>query len=298
MDKRITKLIIVMTALCFLFAEGSYDILNLPQNARSLALNNTTSANDGSFLQNNPAVLSLRSHGTTYSYFYLPANIHFGGTQYIRKLKAGIMATKLSFLNYGKIVDSKTEEITYAFDLLFEMGYKKEIKNITSIGMSGGYIFSSIAGFHSQLLFSNWGVRSRLLKKRVGIGLSLENIGIHLKSYTDVNEPIPALFRTAVYYKPMYIPLIINGDIVRKLDSNSFYFSSGLEFISQRRLIFRMGISSNRDGYLTENFSSDIISGVSGGVGFRFQKTILDIGFMNLGPAGFIMGFSITNKQN
>ena len=296
MDKRITKLIIVMTALCFLFAEGSYDILNLPQNARSLALNNTTSANDGSFLQNNPAVLSLRSRGTTYSYFYLPANIHFGGTQYIRKLKAGIMATKLSFLNYGKIVDSETEEITYAFDLLFEMGYKKEIKNITSIGISGGYIFSSIAGFHSQLLFTNWGIRSRLLKKSVGIGFSLENIGIHLKSYTDVNEPIPALFRIAVYYKPMYIPLIINGDIVRKLDSNSFYFSGGLEFISQRLLTFRLGINSNRGGYHTEDFSSDIIAGISGGVGFQFNKTTLDIGFMNLGPAGHIIGISITNK--
>ena len=110
-----------MTALCFLFAEGSYDILNLPQNARSLALNNTTSANDGSFLQNNPAVLSLRSRGTTYSYFYLPASIHFGGVQHIGKLKAGIMASKLSFLSYGEIVDSETEEKTYAFDVLFEI---------------------------------------------------------------------------------------------------------------------------------------------------------------------------------
>ena len=126
----------------------------------------------------------------------------------------------------------------------------------------------------------------------------MQNLGIHLKSYTNVDESIPALFRTAVYYKPMYIPLIINGDIVRKLDSNSFYFSSGLEFMSQRRLTFRMGISSNRGGYLTENFSSDIISGVSGGIGFQFQKIILDIGFMNLGPAGFIIGFSINNKHN
>ena len=144
-----------MTALCLLFAEGSYDILNLPQNARSLALNNTTSANDGSFLQNNPAVLSLRSRGTTYSYFYLPASIHFGGVQHIGKLKTGIMASKLSFLSYGKIVDSETKETASAFDILFEMGYKKEIKTITSIGMSVGYIYSSIAGFHSQLLFSN-----------------------------------------------------------------------------------------------------------------------------------------------
>ena len=299
MDRRLTKLIINIIALnSILFGSGSYEVLLFPKDTRTLSLNNTTSANDGSFLQNNPAALSLRSHGITYSYFYLPASIHFGGVQHIGKLKAGIMASKLSFLSYGKIVDSETEETASAFDILFEMGYKKEIKNITSIGMSGGYIFSSIAGFHSQLLFSNWGVRSRLLKKRVGIGLSLENIGIHLKSYTDVNEPIPALFRIAVYYKPMYIPLIINGDIVRKLDSNSFYFSGGLEFISQRLLTFRLGINSNRRGFLTEDFSSDIISGVSGGVGFQFQKITLDIGFMNLGPAGFIMGFSITNKQN
>jgi hypothetical protein len=68
--------------------------------------------------------------------------------------------------------------------------------------------------------------------------------------------------------------------------------------MSQRQLTFRLGISSNRSGYFTEDLSSDIISGVSGGVGFRFQKTILDIGFMNLGPAGFIIGFSISNKQN
>ena len=94
----------------------------------------------------------------------------------------------------------------------------------------------------------------------------------------------------------MYIPLIINGDIMRKLDSNSFYFSSGLEFMSQRRLTFRLGISSNRSGYFIEDFSSDIISGVSGGIGFQFKQTTLDIGFMNLGPAGFIMGFSISNK--
>ena len=196
-------------------------------------------------------------------------------------------------------MDSETEETASAFDILFEMGYKKEIKNITSIGMSGGYIFSSIAGFHSQLLFSNWGVRSRLLKKRVGIGLSLENIGILLKSYTDVNEPIPALFRTAVYYKPMYIPLIINGDIVTYFaDRNSSYFSGGIELKPDNRLTLRLGSCSHRSGYLTGDFSSDVIAGFSGGVGFRFTNMTLDVGFMNLSPAGFVAGFSLMKKLN
>ena len=299
MDRRLTKLIINIIALnCFMYGSGSYEVLLFPQDARTLSLNNTTSAYDDPFMHNNPAAISMRSRGTTYSYFYLPASIHFGGVQHISKLKAGIMVSKLSLLSYGKIVDSETEEKSFSVDALVEMAYKRELENIVSVGISSGYLFSSVAEFNSQVLFSKIGVRSRFFQKRMGIGFSLENMGILLKPYTDIKEPLPALFRTAVYYKPMYLSLIINGDVVRKLDSNSFYFSSGLEFKSQHRLTIRLGISSNRIGYLTENFSSDFIAGISGGVGFRFQKSTLDIGLMNLGPAGFIMGFSISNKHN
>ena len=102
-------------------------------------------------------------------------------------------------------------------------------------------MFSSIAGFHSQLLFSNWGVRSRLLKKRVGIGLSLENIGFLIRSYTGVKESIPTLLRSSFYYKPLYIPLIISGDIVRKFYEGLFYFSGGLELKPDSRFIIRLG---------------------------------------------------------
>jgi hypothetical protein len=40
------------------------------------------------------------------------------------------------------------------------------------------------------------------------------------------------------------------------------------------------------------------LSAVSGGAGFKFNKINLDIGFMNLGAAGYIIGFSISNKRN
>ena len=110
MDKLITKLIIIITILCFLFAEGSYDILNLPQNARSLALNNTTSAYDDPFMHNNPAAISMRSGGMSYSYLYLPANIHLGKIHHINNNNRRIRAIKFSLLNYGTIVNSETEE--------------------------------------------------------------------------------------------------------------------------------------------------------------------------------------------
>ena len=299
MDRQLTQLIIIIIIISyFLFAAGPYEILNLSHNARSLALNNTTSAYGGPFLQNNPASISMRTDGMSYSYLSLPANIHLGEIHYISKKNKGVRAAKIALLNYGSFLDSETNNESYAFDALIEMGYKRELKNIISVGISCGYIFSSIAGFNSQVLFSNMGVRSRLLRKRMGIGFSLENMGILLKSYTDAKESIPALLRTSFYYKPMYIPLIINGDIVRKLDDNLFYLSSGFELISQRRLTFRLGLNSNRSDYLTGDSLSDILLGISGGIGFRFQKITLDIGFMNLGFSGYVVGFSISSTED
>ena len=49
---------------------------------------------------------------------------------------------------------------------------------------------------------------------------------------------------------------------------------------------------------MTNDFSSDAIAGFSGGAGFRFTNMTLDVGFMNLGPAGFVMGFSLIKKMD
>ena len=296
-ERRITKLIsFILIFGGVLFGAESYEILLFPHDARSLSLQNSVSAFDNPLLRNNPAALSMRAGGMVYSYLYLPANIHSGEIQQVRRSGAGISASRISILSYGAIIDSETEGKTHAFDILLEAGYKKELKNITSVGISGGYLFSTISGFHSQLLFSNIGIRSRIFRKRLGIGFSLENIGFLLKSYTDVKEPIPALFRTALYYNPRHISLIISGDIVKKLDDDTYYFTTGLELKPQSRLTIRLGNSSNRSGYITDDFSSDVLAGFSGGAGFRFTNITLDVGFMNFGPAGFVVGFSLLKK--
>ena len=296
MERRTSQLIYLLFA-GWVFGAGSYEILQFPMDARSLALHNSASAYDGLLLSNNPASLSKRAKGNTYSYFYLPANIHFTGLQNVNHSSSGVRAYKISFMSYGAIIDGETEDKSYAFDILLESGFKKEYKNITSIGISGGYLFSSVSGYQSQIIFSNFGIRSRLLRKRLGAGLSLENIGFLLKSYTDFKEPIPALFRMALYYKPRYIPLIINGDMVTYLgDGDSFYFSGGIELKPNDSFTLRLGSSSHRSGYLTDDFSSDVIAGFSGGAGFRFINMTLDVGFMNLGPAGFVVGFSLLKK--
>ena len=44
------------------------------------------------------------------------------------------------------------------------------------------------------------------------------------------------------------------------------------------------------------DFSSDLLAAVSGGVGLKFKKNDVNIGFMNLGASGYILGFSLSNK--
>ena len=75
------------------------------------------------------------------------------------------------------------------------------------------------------------------------------------------------------------------------------WISGGFEFMSQRLMTLRLGLSSIRSGFLIDDFSSDFIAAVSGGVGLKFQKIILDIGFKNLGPTGFAWGFSIIKQK-
>jgi len=298
--RQFTQLIIIyLLTGSQLFASGSYEIINFPVDARKLALHNSAAAYDGILLSNNPASLSKHANGNTYSYFYLPANIHFTGFQNVYNSSSGVRANKISFMSYGAIIDGETEKKSYAYDILLESGVKKEIKNLTSVGLSAGYLFSSVSGYKSQLLYSNIGIRSRMWRKRLGVGLSLENIGLILKSYTDVNEVIPALFRTALYYEPQYIPLIINGDFVTFIgDNKPFHFSIGIEFKPHNRLTLRLGSSNHRKGYMTKDFSSDVVAGFSGGAGFRFTNMTLDIGLLNLGPAGFVMGFSLMKKMD
>ena len=297
MEQKIIQLIAcILAILSFPLGMGTYEILNLPKDARSLSLHNSASAYDGSFLRNNPASLSLAAEKTEFSYLVFPASIHSGEIQQIRKIGSRLQATKLSYISYGTITDSESHEKTTAYEILCEMGYKQELKNFVSVGISGGYLFSSIAGYHSQLLYANIGIRSRTMRKRIGLGFSLENVGFILSSYTDVKESIPTIFRSAMYYKPIYLPAVISIDIIRNLDIDAVEYSGSLEVNPGKWLSLRLGCSSNRADFLTSDFSSNLLADVSGGIGFVFNKMNLDIGFMNFSSAGYVVGFSISRN--
>ncbi len=305
MEQRISKLIIfILATFNLLHGVGSYEILNFPKDSRSLSLHNAASAYDRDELRNNPASLSMDAKKIVYSYLILPAGIYSGEIQRVRKFGSSIYAGKLSYISYGAIIDGKINKKTSAYDMIWEIAVKKEMGNIVSIGISGGYLMSYISGYHSQLLYTNIGIRSRMMKKRIGLGFSLENIGFHLNSYTDVKEPIPTIIRSAIYYIPKHLPVIVSFDIIRSLNRDATKLSGSLEFNLGKQLTFRVGCSSNRIDFLTGGGSginnpelrSNLLADISGGAGFQFNKMNLDVGFMNLGAAGYVVGFSISKK--
>ena len=297
--RRIRKSIIIsFLSIGYLFGLGSFEILNFPKDSRSLSLNNSASAYNSPLLRNNPATLYVKSKKITYSFLLLPADIQIGEIQKINNIKNNMHVKKISFINYGSIIDSKTNNTHSAFDLLFEVGYKKEYENIASIGISTGYLFSSISNYQSHLFFMNLGIRSRIMKKRVGFGFSLENIPIAIDSYTKHDEMPPSIFRTAFYYKPLYVPIILNIDIKKYFNNNVIEFCGGLEFKPNKRVTIRVGSGWNILNPSKKYFSYNIFENLSVGCGFKFKTMNLDIGFMNLKSAGHVTGLSIWKNIN
>ena len=89
------------------------------------------------------------------------------------------------------------------------------------------------------------------------------------------------------------MPATINFNIVNELNYNYINFSLGIEFLLNHFVKLRLGINNNRNGYLTDDFKSDFLSGISFGMGLKFKKTNIDLGFFNFGANGLITGLTI-----
>ena len=116
MKQRIPKItVFLLVTFSFLFGLGAYEILHFPQDTRSLSLHNSASAYDHFLLRNNPASLSMATEKGSYSYLALPAGIHSGEIQWLRKMSSGIRAGKLSYIGYGTIVDGERKDRLTAY---------------------------------------------------------------------------------------------------------------------------------------------------------------------------------------
>lgn len=295
MGKRITKLIsVILLGGGLLFGKESYQMLNLPLDARSLALGNGSSARNSTLLRNNPASLSSDSKGLSYTFIKFPADIHSQQIQVSANTSRGIGVLKIAVLDYGDIVDGDSGEITNADEVLLEGGFKTELWELISAGLSIGYCHSTISGYKSELLFSKVGIRSHILHPNIAFGLSFENFGKVNKTYTEYSEPIPRQWRGSLAYRLQYLPLFINFDLVNSTNGDLTYYIAALEFSPSEHFSLLLSGSNEKPNFLVGDYYTDFMAGISGGAEFRFNNQVIILGIMNMGPAGSVLGLSYT----
>ena len=276
---------------------GSYEIFSFPSDSRALSISNAASAYDNYVLRNNPATLSIFSSNITYSYFSLPANIQYGMIQVLREKRDYVYVNKISLLNYGKLIDGSTNRAHSASDLLLSIGYKKEYKHITSLGISINYLISSIANYQSNVLCMNLGARSRINNNRLGFGASLENFKITSNYFSTHKDILPTIIRYALYYKPLYLPATMHLETKDYLNQNIEQYSLSFESMPKNNIIIRIGSGWHKLNEINQ-ILNNISDNYSFGLGINFKTINLDIGYKNLNSSGYIMGFSIKKIIN
>tara|TARA_Y100000814_G_scaffold289470_1_gene262490 strand:+ start:588 stop:1472 length:885 start_codon:yes stop_codon:yes gene_type:complete len=279
-----------------IIAQGSYQILTIPSNTRMLSLSNSSSAMDDVVNSHNPASINTlgKKNISFHSHLY-PADILYLNTEAIIPFKNYIFSFNYVNLNYGEFKDGETNYLFNSSEFLFKSSIKTKIFDRISFGSSLAYGINKISNEFSQAIFLSLGVRTQLENPRLGIGLSINNLGKILQSFSDVNEELPTSLNISSFYSPKYFPGFLFLDISKSYHLDILQVNAGVEVEFTEYLFFRLGNSSNAFD-LSDSYSS-YFPGLSTGIGIKSKKWDIDIGVFNLETAGIVTGISLLYKK-
>ena len=195
-------------------------------------------------------------------------------------------------MNYGLLEDSIDNNVINSFNS-FEYLFDYKLKILDNYFISSiGFLYSQIENYKSNAILFN--IKKQFKIKSMDASLSFHNIGIILNSYTSRGKGTP--------YK---IQFSLNNIIANKNFNVGYdlvynhYLSSSLHIISltkdlNNNLKFRISNSSNYQKLKIYNNYKDYLYGFS--MGFTLYtntNTTVDIGFLNLGPAGYVYGITL-----
>jgi len=286
---KIKNKIIILTFINLLFCQGEYQILTTPKNVFQLSTNGGLSSESNPY-NNNPPTLHTSNDGYTFNLIHYPSDImmyNFSKNRY-----------SISFLDYGLFEDQIHDTMYKTFssyEVMIEYNYNKKIRNHT-LGLSTGLFHSNIYTYNSLGLSNSIGLNSFYQKFNLSLGVSVENFGYILKSYTTYNQKLPLKYRVSISKKT--INLTLGYDVLYSKRTDDFQHIVCLKFIPSDKINIRLSNTSNyKDLWLDDNVY-DFISGLGMGVDIRLKNIFINVGFLNLGVAGTVYGTSIIFLKN
>ena len=195
-------------------------------------------------------------------------------------------------MNYGLLEDSIDNNIINSFHS-YEYLVEYRLVNLDEYFISSiGFVYSQIETYKSDAILFN--IKKKFKIKKLEASLSLDNLGVILNSYTSSKQDSPYM----IQFSLNNILLDKGSNLGYDLVYNN-YLSSPLHIISFSKefsdyLKFRISNSTNYKKLKIYDDYKDYLYGFS--IGFTLYtdtNTVIDIGFLNLGPAGYVYGITL-----
>ena len=195
-------------------------------------------------------------------------------------------------MNYGLLEDSIDNNVINSFNS-YEYLIEYKLENLNEYFFSSiGFVYSQIENYKSDAILFN--IKKEFKIKKINASFSLDNFGIILNSYTSIKQNSP--------YK---IQFSLNDILLEKEFNFGYnlvynnYLRSPIHIISLSKNFnnffkFRISNSTNYKKLKIYNDYKDYLYGFS--IGFTLYTNTnkaIDIGFLNIGPAGYVYGITL-----
>ncbi len=284
--------VIILTIISRAFSQSAYNILDQSSTARDIALSGGGTSILSQVSCTNIASINIGKLCLGSSILFYPADIMGNSVYLFHKTKSGIIGGEIFSLNYGILEDGETNITFSAKDILLKGHYKTTIWNSIALGISVNYLSSKIENYKSDLVSADFGLRTSVINRQLMISLAAQNLGIVTKSYEQTVEQPPKRFVIGLSYKPSHFPGVLSVDF-QKYNGDEYHYIGAIEFNPDGNFKIRLSTGDHRWDLTTGNFWEDISTGIAVGSGLTVSSTTVDVGFQNIGSAGFVTAISI-----
>jgi hypothetical protein len=268
-----------------------FDFLRITPTAREAALGGAavgTAPDPMGFWFNPTHALSAESPRAHVGYLNYVAGIHIGSAAYSQPVGTDKgVGFGVVYLNSGtmKRTNERGDELG-TFGVSFadlNLSGAMRFGEALAVGVGVQGLYGSIDTFFTMGLAGNVGATYRLPVDGLTAGLAVKNLGLELKAFQTSRDPLPIDFGLGLGYQPNP-SLNLALDVHKPID-NRVSVRAGVEGWVADLLALRVGYNS--DGVdLKSGGGSDILAGLSTGLGIRYRGYELDYCFIPMVELG------------
>lgn len=247
----------------------------------------------------NPAGLAwIEGPRGTATYLNYLLDIQSGFIGYAQPYRnLGVIGVNLDYMNHGRFQKTSLSGQKLgtfgASDLALGASYSKLITDDLAIGMNLKGIYERIEDSSADAIALDLGTQLRPPVEGLMLGMAVQNIGMARKGFTEEHkDKLPLNFKAGLAKKLAHLPLLLAFDLNKPIDGY-LRFSVGGEFTLAEMLLFRFGYNSLGCD-LKVGAEKDDYTGMSAGLGLRWQAYQIDLAYSSFGELGEVFRVSIS----